>query len=84
MLHPDEGRALGAVHQRLLARFPDVAPEIVEAALRVEYAALTGPIRDYVPLLAYKAAHQRLLTLADGEIPDPPSSTARPAVRRVA
>ena len=51
-----ERLAIAAVEERLAARFPDVDAAVVEAAVRLSYAALTGPVRDFVPLLVERAA----------------------------
>jgi hypothetical protein len=55
-----EQRALVEVQQRLRDRFPELDPPVVEAAVRVAHTELTGPIRDFAPLLVEKAARDRL------------------------
>ena len=40
--------------------FPELDPTVVEAAVRLSHAQLTGPIRDFVPLLVERAARDRL------------------------
>lgn len=63
-----EERAVADVVSRLRGRFPDVDPTIVEAAVSISYGRLTGPIRDFVPLLVEHAARDRLAFLgADDE-----------------
>ncbi|GAA2500854.1 three-helix bundle dimerization domain-containing protein [Terrabacter carboxydivorans] len=55
-----EMRALSDVQTRLQARFPDLDPEIVEAAVRLAHSQMTGRVRDFVPLLVEHAARDRL------------------------
>ena len=55
-----EAAALGEVRARLAERFPAVSVELIEAAVRVSQAELTGQIRDFVPLLVEHAARDRL------------------------
>jgi hypothetical protein len=52
--------ALVVVQERLRQRFPDADATVVEAAVRLSHAALGGPVRDFVPLLVERAAHERL------------------------
>ena len=56
----DEVAALGEVKERLAERFPDLGPDVVEAAVRVAHSQLTGPIRDFVPVLVEHIARDRL------------------------
>ena len=66
-MDPDhEARAMAEVRERLEARFPDLDPTVVEAAIRVSSASLTGPVRDFVPLLVEKAARERLTRAREG------------------
>jgi hypothetical protein len=44
----------------LAERFPAVSLELIEAAVRVSLAEMTGQIRDFVPLLVEHAARERL------------------------
>lgn len=55
-----ERLALVAVRARLGERFPEVDAAVVEAAVRLAHAELTGPVRDFVPLLVERAARDRL------------------------
>lgn len=60
-MDPDhEARAIREVNDRLRARFPDLDPAVVEAAVRVAHAEITGPVREFVPLLVERAARRRL------------------------
>jgi hypothetical protein len=68
-----ERQALAAVEQNLRQRFPDIDPTLVEAAVRVSHAELTGPIRDFVPLLVERAARDRL-AYTTRETPEPPNN----------
>lgn len=63
MDHQGEAAALGDVQERLADLFPQLEIEVVEAAVRLAYADLTGPIRDYVPVLVEHAARERLRAL---------------------
>lgn len=58
-----EALAVGRVYDALRLAFPSVAPEIVEAAVRVAHGRLTGPVRDFVPVLVDKEARRLLLDL---------------------
>lgn len=51
---------MAEVQERLEARFPELDPTVIEAAIRVAAAEITGPIRDFVPLLVERAARDRL------------------------
>lgn len=68
-----EQRALVDVEQRLQRRFPTVDAVVVEAAVRLAHAELTGPVRDYVPLLVERRARERLASVVDeapgGQVP---------------
>jgi hypothetical protein len=58
-----EWAALVVVQERLRQRFPEADAAVVEAAVRLSHAALAGPVRDFVPLLVERAAHERLSTI---------------------
>ncbi|GAB3871918.1 three-helix bundle dimerization domain-containing protein [Terrabacter terrigena] len=65
----DELRALADVQARLQERFPDLDSEVVEAAVRLSHSRLTGPVRDFVPVLVEHAARDRLAFAArDGDL----------------
>lgn len=70
-----ERRALDEVEERLAARFPELDPAIIEAAVRLSYAELTGPVRDFVPLLVERAARDRL-SFATRRAPAQPAARA--------
>jgi hypothetical protein len=53
------------VQERLSQRFPRLGDEVVEAAVRVAYSKLTGPVRDFVPVLVEHDARERLSVMAD-------------------
>ncbi|QQS01872.1 MAG: hypothetical protein IPK37_05580 [Austwickia sp.] len=63
MRQRSESEAIRDVLEQLMVRFPDVPPEVVEAAVRTEHQALDGPIRDFIPLLVQKHAGRRLASL---------------------
>ena len=56
----NEEHAVEAVEERLRARFPDLAPADVRDVVRHAHAELTGPLRDFVPVLVEHAARERL------------------------
>ncbi len=58
---------MAEVQQRLEARFPDLDPTVVAAAVQVAAAGITGPVRDYVPLLVERAARERLNRAVAGD-----------------
>lgn len=68
VVDPDhEARQLTEVQERLQARFPEVDPTVVAAAIQVAASQITGPIRDFVPLLVERAARARLERALSGE-----------------
>ena len=58
-------------------RFPHLGDEVIEAAVRMAYSTLTGPVRDFVPLLVEHAARERLSAMVDHSSPQ----AQRPLVR---
>ena len=62
---------MAEVQQRLEARFPDLDPDVVADAVQVAAAGITGPVRDYVPLLVERAARERLNRAVAGGTPAP-------------
>ena len=68
VVDPDhEARQLTEVQERLQARFPEVDPTVVAAAIQVAASQITGPIREFVPLLVERAARARLERALSGE-----------------
>jgi hypothetical protein len=55
-----ELRAVEEVRVRLSTRFPGVPRADVDRAVDDALAAITGPVRDFVPILVERAAAQRL------------------------
>lgn len=81
-----EERAIAEVQARLEARFPDLDATVVEAAVRLAQAEITGPVRDFVPVLVERAARTRLAAIRaeedDDDLPaDPATGAAEPAAR---
>lgn len=66
-----EAGAVWTVYERLVARFPQIGAEIVDAIVRQEHAKLTGPVRDLVPVLVEQSARFRITQLLeyDDELP---------------
>ncbi|MCH6469472.1 three-helix bundle dimerization domain-containing protein [Sinomonas terrae] len=60
-----EIQALKNVRSRLGARFPDLGEEAVAAAVSRASEEMTGPVRDYVPVLVERVARDRLARLRD-------------------
>ncbi|GGM94085.1 hypothetical protein GCM10009721_20320 [Terrabacter tumescens] len=56
----DELSALTDVRLRLQEHFPQLDADVVEAAVRLAHSELTGPVRDFVPVLVEHAARDRL------------------------
>ena len=75
----DEMTALARVQLRLQEHFPDLHAEVVEAAVRLAHSELTGPVRDFVPVLVEHAARDRLAFAvrddSDGVDPTPSAAT---------
>ena len=59
-----EEHAVQAVEERLRDRFPDVDPGVVKDVVHGSHAELTGPVRDFVPILVEHAARERLARTA--------------------
>ena len=56
-----EQHALADVRERLRERFPELHPDVFDAAVQVCHAELTeSPIRDFVPILVEHAARDPL------------------------
>lgn len=72
--------ALAAVEERLRQRFPDVDDAVVEAAVRLSHAELTGTTHDVAPLLVERAACNRL-SFALLDQPEQPAPTVKSAPR---
>lgn len=62
---------MAEVQERLEARFPDLDPTVVQAAVQAVAAGITGPVRDYVPLLVERGARERLSRTVAGTDPAP-------------
>jgi len=56
----EELRALAGVQLRLQEHFPELDPDVIEAAVRVAHSRLDGPVRNFVPVLVEHAARDRL------------------------
>ncbi|NUR07872.1 MAG: hypothetical protein HOQ45_12800 [Nocardioidaceae bacterium] len=70
-----EAAEVAAVQGRLVERFPQLGPEVVEAAVRLAHSELTGDIRDFVPVLVEHAARDRLSAIADRDPASDPSKS---------
>ena len=57
---------MAEVQERLEERFRDLDPTVVAAAIRLAAAGITGPVRDFVPLLVERAARERLMRVRAG------------------
>ena len=60
MSREDELRAVHEVYERLAARFPGVPMSRIQATVDEVHARLTGPVRDYVPLLVERQSRDIL------------------------
>ncbi len=67
--HLDEHHLVNEAYLRLVARFEEIPAEIVEAVVRKVHGSITGPIRDYVPILVERQAADRLREYAYQLIP---------------
>lgn len=61
----DERRIVHETYQQLRDEFSDVPEEFVEAVVRIEHAALTGPVRQFVPILLRRRSTARLQRLRE-------------------
>ena len=67
-----EHRAIEEVRVRLAQRFPDVERTDVDRAVDDALAGITGPVRDFVPILVERAAAQNLSSMSrrPAELPE--------------
>ena len=67
-----ERRAIEEVRVRLAKRFPGVERTEVDRAVDDALADITGPVRDFVPILVERAAARTLSTVSRGpaEVPE--------------
>ena len=72
-----EAQALAGVRSRLAERFPEAGEEAVATAVRAAHAEMTGPIRDYVPVLVERVVRDRLARQL-GRSPHPTPRPAQP------
>lgn len=57
----DETRAVTEVSERLVASFPEVAPDVVERTVHLSHEKFQdSPIRDFVPVLVERMAKSNL------------------------
>ena len=73
----DEAIALEHVREVLASRFPTLDPTTVESVVGEVHASLSGPVRDYVPLLVERASRDRLRAMASRPSPHPGAHSAR-------
>ena len=73
----DEALALQHLREVLASRFPTLDPTTVESVVVEVHASLTGPVRDYVPLLVERASRDRLNAMAAGASPHPRARSTR-------
>jgi hypothetical protein len=73
---------MAEVQERLQARFPEADPTVVAAAIRVAASQITGPIREFVPLLVERAARTRLERALAGGTPVERAEDATAAPQR--
>lgn len=60
-----EQTLIAGIETRLLRQFPDIHPDVLDAAVREEHSRFqTSTIRDFVPLLVEKQVRQRLKVAA--------------------
>lgn len=67
-----EATSLLGVQTRLLDRFPRLGSAVVDQAVKAAYLTMTGPIRDFVPLLVEHNARDTL-----NDLTEPPPAAAR-------
>lgn len=60
MVQQTEAQALDSVRFRLAERFPEAGQDAVDTAVSAAHAEMTGPVRDYVPVLVERVARDRL------------------------
>jgi hypothetical protein len=76
-MHQTEADALDRVRSRLVEQFPDIGEAEVASAMSAAHAEMTGPVRDYVPVLVEHAVRKRL-TRQLGHPPRPITTVERP------
>ncbi|WP_430295310.1 three-helix bundle dimerization domain-containing protein [Sinomonas sp. B1-1] len=78
-MEQSEAQALAGVRARLSAQFPDVGEDSVAEAVAAAHAEMTGPVRDYVPVLVERTARDRLVKrLGHPPRPTPTGALPRP------
>lgn len=77
-MQQSEAQALDGVRSRLMGRFPELGEDAVASAVNEAAAEMTGPIRDYVPVLVERNARDRLT----GEAGHPPKPISSPDLHR--
>ncbi|MGT2464094.1 three-helix bundle dimerization domain-containing protein [Sinomonas atrocyanea] len=75
MQQQSEAQALDGVRSRLAEQFPEAGEDAVASAVTAAHAKMTGPIRDYVPVLVEHTARDRLAReLGHHPRPTPPGA----------
>ena len=69
MVEDHEKPALVEVQRRLERKFPSLQSAQVERVVGDCYRAMTGPIRDFVPLLVERQARDVLATIVAERVP---------------
>jgi hypothetical protein len=59
-MEQSEAQALAGVRSRLAAQFPDAGEQAVDSAVEAAHAEMTGPVRDFVPVLVERLVRERL------------------------
>lgn len=74
-MQQSEAQALAGVRARLSKQFPDLDEDAVAEAVGAAHAEMTGPVRDYVPVLVEHTVRARLAKrLGHPPRPTPPGA----------
>lgn len=68
---PDtDWREVEGILDRLTLAFPDVPPDVIGATIHDVHAQLTGPVRDFIPILVEQRSRDHLRAAARGHLPE--------------
>lgn len=64
MTHDEEDRAIAVLVERLIDQHSNREPEEIITTVNDQRARLTGPVRDFVPLLVERFASEQLRAIS--------------------
>lgn len=64
-----KSREVEGVMDRLTQAFPHLPPDLIRTTVQEVHARLTGPIRDFIPILVEQRSRDRLRAAARARLP---------------